>query len=100
MPHALTPHTGERDLDAASITHDPLVLDPLVFSTGTLPILSGTEDALAEETALFRFKGTIVDRLGVFHFPTAPGSDGVRAGNRDLNLIKAVGFAIQSVDFI
>jgi len=51
VAHALAAHTGERHLDAATVAHDTAMLDALVFSTGTFPVLDGTEDAFAKQAA-------------------------------------------------
>ena len=69
VAHALTTHAAQGDLDAAAIADHALVLDALVFSASTLPVLGRTEDSLTEKAALFRFECAVVDRFGVFHFP-------------------------------
>src|SRR6185503_15374326 len=49
VSHALAAHLGTRDLDAAALADDALVADALVLAAVALPVLCGTEDALAEE---------------------------------------------------
>jgi hypothetical protein len=88
VAHALAAHARQRHFDAATVADHALVLDPLVFAAGALPVLGRTEDALAEEAALFRLEGAVVDRLGVLDFALAPGPDGVRRGDGDADLVE------------
>src|SRR3954468_3112451 len=63
VAHALTAHLGPRHLDAAALADDALVADALVLAAVALPVLGGTEDALAEEAVLLRLQRAVVDRL-------------------------------------
>ena len=67
MTHALAPHLLAGHLDAAALADDALVADALVLAAVALPVLGGTEDALAEETVLLRLERSVVDRLGLGH---------------------------------
>ena len=49
VAHALAAHAAEGHLDAAAVADDALVADALVLAAVALPVLGGTEDALAEE---------------------------------------------------
>ena len=89
--HALAADARESDLDAATVANHTFVLDALVFSTGALPVAGRTEDALAEKAALFRLERAVVDRLGIFHLAVAPGTDGLRGGHRDGDLVESRG---------
>ena len=60
VAHALTSDFLLRHLNAAVVANDVLVTDALVFSAVALPVLHGTEDALAEQTIAFWFVGAIV----------------------------------------
>src|SRR5204862_4863186 len=59
VAHALAAHAGLGDLDAAAVADDALVLDALVLAAEALPVLLGTEDALAEQAVLLRAVGAV-----------------------------------------
>ena len=65
MPHALAPHLGQRDLDAAFLTDDAAELHPLVFAAQALVVLDRAEDPRAEQAVALRLEGAVVDRLGL-----------------------------------
>src|SRR3954447_6176399 len=65
VAHALTAHLRARDLDAAALADDSLVADALVLAAVALPVLRGTEDALAEEAVLLRLERPVVDGFGL-----------------------------------
>ena len=46
----------------------PLMLDALVFSAGAFPVPGRTENTLAEEAALFRLEGAVIDRFRILDF--------------------------------
>src|SRR4029078_8388155 len=52
VTHALASHLLARHLDSAALADDALVADALVLAAVALPVLGGTEDALAEEAVL------------------------------------------------
>ena len=83
VPHALAADTRKRDLDAAAVAGDALVLHALVFSAGALPVVDGTEDFFAEQAALFRLVGAVIDCLGCLDLALAPGTDGLGRCNAD-----------------
>ena len=72
VPHPLATNTGESHLYSATITDDTLVLDPLVFSAGTLPVPGRTEDPFTEETTLLGLESPVIDRLRILHLSPAP----------------------------
>ena len=76
VAHALAAHLGARDLDAAALADDALVADALVLAAVALPVLGGTEDALAEEPVLLGLQRPVVDglRLGDLARATSCGS--------------------------
>ena len=75
VAHALATDAGEGHLDAATVTDDALVLDALVLSAGTLPVLGRTEDTLTEKATLLGLERPVVDRLRVLDLAAAPGTD-------------------------
>ncbi len=72
-----------RHLDAAAVADHALVLHAAVLAAGAFPVLFRAEDALAEQTVLFRAVGAVVDRLGLLDLAERPGADIVRAGQAD-----------------
>ena len=69
VAHALAPHLGARDLDAAALADDALVAHALVLAAVALPVLGGTEDALAEQTVALGLERAVVDRLRLVTSP-------------------------------
>ena len=65
MTHSLATHFLGRNLNAAFFADLALIADSLVFSAETLPVLSRTEDFLAEKTVLFGAKRSVVYGLGL-----------------------------------
>src|SRR5262245_27161207 len=88
MAHALAPDLGERDLDAAFLADDALVLHALVLAAQALVVLHRAEDARAEQAVALRLEGAVVDRLGLLDLPKRPGQNLVRAGDADPDLIE------------
>jgi len=91
MAHALAPHLRQRHLDAALLADDAAILHALVLAAQALVILDRTEDAGAEQPVALRFEGAVVDGLGLLDFAERPGPDPLRAGDRDLDLVEALG---------
>ena len=75
VTHALAAHLGARDLDAAALADDALVADALVLAAVALPVLGGTEDALAEEPVLLGLQRPVVDGLRLGDLAARPGPD-------------------------
>ena len=100
VPHALTTDARESHLDAAAVTDSSLVLDSLVFSAGALPVLGRTENSLTEETAFLWLEGPVVNRFRILHFATTPRADRVGIGDRNADVIEAVGLALKAEDFV
>ena len=100
VAHALTTDTGESHLHTATVADRSLVLDALVFAAGTLPVLSRTEDALTEQTTLFRLESPVVDGLRVLDLSTTPGADRFGVGDRDANVVKTVGLSFKAENFV
>ncbi len=90
VTHALAAHLRARDLDAAALADDALVADPLVLAAVALPVLGGTEDALAEEAVLLRLQRAVVDRLRLDDLAGAPGSDLLRRREPDLDCVEII----------
>src|SRR5881275_3613786 len=85
VAHALAPDLRARDLNAAALADDALVADPLVLAAVALPVLGGTEDALAEQAVLLGLERPVVDRLGLRDLAGAPAPDLLRRGETDLD---------------
>ena len=75
VAHALTAHLGAGDLDAAALADDALVAHALVLAAVALPVLGGTEDALAEQTVTLGLERAVVDRLGLGDLALRPRLD-------------------------
>ena len=88
MPHALAPHPGLDDLDAALLADDAAVLHALVFAAQALIILDGAEDFRAEQPVALRLESPVVDRFRLPHLAERPRADLFRAGDRDANFVE------------
>jgi hypothetical protein len=91
VAHALAANAGEGHFDTAAIADDALVLDALVLSAGAFPVTGRTEDTLAEETALLRLEGTVVDRFRILYFTMAPRADRIGSSHGNRHLVEADG---------
>jgi hypothetical protein len=69
VAHALAAHPGECHLDAATVTNDAAMLDPLVLAAGAFPILDRAKDAFTEQAAFFGLECAVIDGLGVLNLP-------------------------------
>ena len=98
VAHALAAHAAPRDFHAAAVADDALVLDALVLAARAFPVARGSEDALAEQAALFGLERAVVDRLRVFDLALAPGADRIGRSHGDADLVEADG-AFFSEDF-
>ena len=90
VTHPLAADLAAGDLDATLVADDALVADPLVLAAVALPVLRRTEDALVEETVLFRLERPVVDGLGLRHLALRPLPDLVRAGERDTDRAEVI----------
>ena len=88
VAHALATDAAQGHFDAATVADHALVLDPLVFAAGALPVAGGSEDPLAEETAFFGLEGPVVDGFRVLHLALGPGTDDFRGSHGDGDLVK------------
>ena len=84
MAHALAAHARQRDLHAALLADDALVLHALVLAAQALVVLDGPEDARAEQAVALGLEGAIVDRLGLLDLAERPGQNLLRARDGDL----------------
>ena len=101
VSHAFTADLAERNFDAATVADDAFVLDAFVFSAIALPVALGTEDALAEETALFRLEASVVDGFWILDFPMAPGPDHLRGSHLDGDRLESgISLLLTSRDFL
>ena len=90
MAHAVAPDARKRDLDAALLADDALVLHALVLAAQALVVLDRPEDARAEEAVTLRLEGAVVDGLRLLDLAVGPGKDLLRARQRDLDLIEGL----------
>src|SRR5690606_4535270 len=89
--HAVPTHLRQGYLDAALLADDALVLHALVLAAQALVVLDRAEDARAEEAVTLRLEGPVVDGLGLLDLAIGPGTDLLRAGDTDLDLIETLG---------
>src|SRR4029453_17517970 len=90
VAHALTADLRARDLHAAALADDALVADCLVLAAVALPVLRGTEDALAEEPVLLGLQRPVVDCLGLRDLAARPRADLRRGREPDLDCVEIV----------
>ena len=88
MAHALAPHLGQRDLDAAFLADDAAELHPLVLAAQALVILDRPKDAGAEQAVALRLEGAVVDGLRLLDLAIGPAADLLRRGDLDLDLVE------------
>ena len=90
MPHALAPHFGKRDFNAALFANDTLVLHALVLAAQAFVILHGSKNARAKKSIAFRLERTVVDGFRLFDFTERPLQDLFGRSNRNANLIECL----------
>ena len=100
VAHAVAADARDRDLDAAAVADDALVLDALVLAAGALPVAGRAEDLLAEEAVALGAVRAVVDRLRIADFTVAPGADDVGGRERDADSVVLVGVALFVEDFL
>ena len=88
MSHALAPDLGLDHFDAAFLADDPAILHALVLAAQALVVLDRPENARTEQPVALRFERPVVDRLRLPDLAIRPGSDFLRARNRDLDLVE------------
>jgi hypothetical protein len=64
---ALASYGALSYLDTTALTNNSLETYALVLSTRALPVLSWTEDLLAEQAVLFRLERSVVDGLWLLY---------------------------------
>ena len=90
VAHALAAHLGAGHLDAAALADDALVADALVLAAVALPVLGGTEDALAEEPVLLWLQRPVVDGLRLGDLARAPRANLLGGGEADLDCVEVI----------
>src|SRR5436305_15171431 len=98
MPHALPSNTRKSHFHAATIAHDPTMLDAFVLPARTFPILHGPKNTFAKQSALFRLERAVIDRFRVLYFALRPGADGIGRRNGDRDVVNEV-YLIQPEHF-
>ena len=92
MPHALPTHAGEGHFHTATIAHHTAMLDALVLSAGAFPVLDRTENAFAEQPALFRLEGAVIDCFRILDFAFGPSPNRFGRGDGDCHGFDLVHF--------
>ena len=54
MSHPVTPNGFFCHFNAALVTNDTFILNLLILTAMTFPVLAGSEDPLAEKSVIFR----------------------------------------------
>ena len=85
VTHALASHAAVRDLDAAAVANDALVLGALVLAAGALKVALWSKDPLTEQTVALGTVGSVVDGLWLLDFAKAPAADVVGTRKGDLH---------------
>src|SRR5205085_6259991 len=85
VAHALAAHLLPGHLDAAALADDALVANALVLAAVALPVLRGTEDALAEEAVALGLERAVVDRLRLGDLAGGPIADLLAGRKPDAN---------------
>ena len=85
VAHALAPHFGGDDFNAALFADNAAVLHALVFAAVALVVFDRPEDLGAEQAVALGFESPVVDGFRLFHFAVGPLADGLGGGNGNLN---------------
>ena len=72
VSHSLSSNFGLRYFNSAVRANDALKANFIVFSTGAHPILSRSENLLAEESVSFRLESSVVDSLRLCYLTVRP----------------------------
>ena len=65
MAHPLAANFCARNLNAALIADDSLMLNSLISSAVAFPVLGRSKNPLAEKSILFRLERAVIDSLGL-----------------------------------
>ena len=86
VTHSLTSYLLGGNVHTALLTTDDfLAVRILIFAAHTSAVLGRTKDTLAEQTAYFRFKSSVVDSLGLINLAVRPFSDHFRRCQTNLD---------------
>ena len=88
MTHAVAPHLGLRNFNAALLADHATVLQALVLAAQALVVLDRPEDLGAEEAVAFRFEGPVIDGLRLLHFAERPGPNFLGGSQANLDGIE------------
>ncbi len=97
VAHALPPHLGAGDLDAAAIADHAPVADALVLAAEALPVLGGAEQPLTEQPVLLRAERAIVDGLRLGHLAVGPAENLLRRGDGNTDGVEIGGRGFRPV---
>jgi hypothetical protein len=90
VAHALATDLRTGDFDTALLADDALEAHALVLAAGALPVASGSEDLLAEETFALGAQCAVVDGFGLLDLTTGPVADVVGRCEADPKLVEHV----------
>jgi hypothetical protein len=68
MTKTLTTNLGLGNFNAATVTDNSLIFNVFIFSTMTFPVLSRSENTIAEKTISLRLECSIVNGFRFFYF--------------------------------
>ena len=94
VPHALAANLCEGDFNAALLTDNAAIFDALIFTAQTLIVLDRAKDAGTEQAFTLWLEGPVIDGFRLLDFAGRPGPDLVRAGNGNLDRLKAWGWGV------
>jgi len=68
MPHALTPHLGQRHFNAALLANDTAVFQALVLAAQAFIVFDRAKNLGAKKTVALWLEGTVVNGFRLFNF--------------------------------
>ena len=89
MAHALAPHFGLDDLDAAFLADHAAMAHPFVFAAIAFVIFGRAKNLRAKQAVTFRLEGAIVNGLRFLDLAVRPRADLVGRGDRDFDCVEA-----------
>ena len=72
MPHSFASYRGTGDLNSALVADDSFIANILVLAAIALPIFSGAENRLTEQSVFFRPEPAVVDSFRFGNFSVTP----------------------------
>ena len=91
MAHPVAPYARQCDFDAALFADDAFILHPLVLAAQAFVILDRAKDTGTEQAITFGLECPVVDGFRLLDLAIGPREDLLRARDRDLDMIEALG---------